>query len=108
EAPPLPGRSLVPAFAKDAAVPRDFLYCHHENNRALRVGDWKLVSKRPNTNAYALYDLSSDRSERVNLAEKEKDRAASMAHRWQEIEIKFLKLASPLPPPAKPEGKSAE
>jgi arylsulfatase len=98
ETPPLPGRSLLPAFAKDAPVPRDFLYFHHENNRALRIGDWKLVSKRPNTNDYALYDLSHDRSERVNLAEKEPERVATMARRWQEIEMEYRKLAGPLPP----------
>jgi len=93
EAPPLPGRSLVPAFARDVPVPRDFLYFHHDNNRALRIGDWKLVSKRPNTNDYALYDLSRDRSERVNLAGKEPERVAAMARRWQEIEIDFRKSA---------------
>src|SRR5262249_29747559 len=52
--PPLPGRSLVAALEKDVPIPRDFLYFHHDNNHALRMGDWKLVSKRPNTNDYAL------------------------------------------------------
>lgn len=97
EAPPLPGRSLVPAFAKDVSVPREYLYFHHENNRALRIGDWKLVSKRPDTNDYALYDLSRDRAEQVNLAAKEKERVASMAERWQQVENDFRKLAGPLP-----------
>ena len=97
DAPPLPGRSLVPAFAKDVPVPRDFLYFHHENNRALRIGDWKLVSKRPNTNDYALYNLARDRSEQVNLADREPERVTSMAQRWQEIENDFRKLAGPLP-----------
>jgi arylsulfatase len=89
EAPPLPGRSLVPTFAKDVAVARDFLYFHHENNRALRLGDWKLVSKRPNTNDYALYDLSRDRSEQVNLADKQPDRVKVMAAKWFELEQQF-------------------
>ena len=97
DAPPLPGRSLVPAFANDVPVARDFLYFHHENNRALRVGDWKLVSKRPNTNDYALYTLNNDRSEQVNLADKEPERVAVMARRWQEIEAEYRKLAGPLP-----------
>ena len=93
EAPPLPGRSLVPAFARDAPVPRDFLYFHHENNRALRIGDWKLVSKRPNTNDYALYDLGRDRGEQINRADEEQERVATMARRWQEIESEFRKLS---------------
>lgn len=95
DVPPLPGRSLARAFAKEVPVPRDYLYFHHENNRALRIGDWKLVSKRPDTNDYALYDLSRDRIEQENLAEKEKARVASMAQRWQEIETEFRKLAAP-------------
>jgi arylsulfatase len=94
EPPPFPGRSLVPALAKDAPVPRDFLYFHHENNRALLIGDWKLVSKRPNTNDYALYDLSHDRCERVNLAETNPERIASMAQHWGAIEAGFRALAT--------------
>ena len=108
EVPPLPGRSLAQAFAKDVPVPRDFLYFHHENNRALRIGDWKLVSKRPDTNDYALYNLSRDRSEQVNLANKEKERVISMANRWQEIETGFRKLAGPLTPPAVRRANSKE
>jgi arylsulfatase len=93
EAPPLPGRSLVRAFARDVSVSRDYLYFHHEHNRALRLGDWKLVSKRPLTNDYALYNLRQDRCEQVDLAEKEKKRVARMAARWQEIESEFRKGA---------------
>ncbi len=89
EAPTLPGRSLVSAFAQDVPVPRDYLYFHHENNRALRMGDWKLVSKRPNTNDYALYNLSQDRSEQVNLAGQQPDRVRDMAARWSELEKQF-------------------
>lgn len=94
ESPPFPGRSLVPALREDAPVPRDFLYFHHENNRALLIGDWKLVSKRPNTNDYALYDLNRDRCERKNLAGKDPQRVASMAQRWEAIEASFRALAT--------------
>ena len=94
EPPPFPGRSLVPALGKDASVLRDFLYFHHENNRALLISDWKLVSKRPNTNDYALYDLSHDRCERVNLARNNPERVASMAKQWEAIEAGFRALAT--------------
>jgi arylsulfatase A-like enzyme len=97
EAPPLPGRTLLPAFKRDVTVPRDYLFFHHENNKALRVGDWKLVSKRPNTNEFALYNLKKDRSEQVNLAQKEGARVESMTRQWQEIEDQFRKEAGPLP-----------
>src|SRR5438128_939134 len=42
--PPLAGRSLAPAFHRDGAAPHEFLYVNHNNNRALRVGDWKLIA----------------------------------------------------------------
>ena len=42
-----PGRSLVPAFAKDNAVTHDSLWWLHEGSKAIRVGDWKLVAASP-------------------------------------------------------------
>jgi hypothetical protein len=81
-------------LGKDAPVPRDFLYFHHENNRALLIGDRKLVSKRPNTNDYALYNLSRDRCERVNLAGKNRELLAAMAQYREAIEASFRALAT--------------
>lgn len=101
QAPPLPGRNLVPAFAQDGTIQREFLYFHHDDNRALRADHWKLVSKRPDTNDYALYDLDRDRCEQVNLAEKYPARVASMARRWQELESGFRQWAGPLSRPEK-------
>lgn len=89
DAPPLSGRSLVRALAKDVSVARDYLYFHHDHNRALRMGDWKLVSHRPNTNDYALYHLNGDRAEQKNLVAQEPERAAAMAQRWREIDAAF-------------------
>lgn len=95
ERPPFPGRSLVPALARDALVPREYLYFHHDNNRALRMGDWKLVSKRPDPEAYALFDLRQDRSEQLDLAAREPERVAAMARRWAELEAEFRRQAEP-------------
>ena len=64
--PPLPGRSLVPALARDVAVDREFLYWHHINNRAFRVGDWKLVSAGKGAKEdgpWELYNIRQDRCE---------------------------------------------
>lgn len=101
-APALPGRSLRPAFARDANIPRDYLFFHHEHNRALRIGDWKLVSKRPATNAYALYNLRRDRIEQVDVSDREPRRVAEMSRRWQELEDEFRQQAGPLPAPNRP------
>lgn len=66
EAAPLEGRSLAPAFA-DLPIQRDALFWEHEGNRAVREGDWKLVSKHEGP--WELYDLSKDRVESRDLAE---------------------------------------
>ena len=96
--PPLPGHSLTRALARDVPIPRESLYFHHENNRALVMGEWKLVSRRPDTNAYALYHLGRDRSEQVDLAAREPGRVARMAERWRLLEEGFRKEANaPLP-----------
>lgn len=101
-APPLPGRSLLPAFAKDGAVTRDCLFFHHEGNRAIRVGDYKLVSAHIDGNDWELYNLATDRGEQHNLAAAQPDRVRDMAARWQTLQDTFVKDAGPLPPQNKP------
>ena len=92
-APPLPGRSLVPAFAKDGAVTRDTLFFSHENNRALRIGDYKLVSAHIDGSEWELYNLATDRSEQHNLATAQPDRVRDMAARWQTLSDQYAKDA---------------
>jgi len=94
-APPLPGRSLVPAFERDGAVPRESLFFHHEGNRALRMGNWKLVSAREDQDAWELFDLATDRCEMVNLAPQQPDRVRQMEARWKELEAEFRRQAGP-------------
>ncbi len=100
KAPPLPGRSLAPAFARNHSVPREFLYFNHDNNHALRLGDWKLVARRPDTNTWELYDLGRDRGETVNLAAREPERARTMAAKWQAAEREFRAQAGGVFPTA--------
>ncbi|MEI6674257.1 MAG: arylsulfatase [Verrucomicrobiota bacterium] len=94
--PPFPGRSLVPAFAKDGSVTRDNLFFHHEGNRGLRVGNFKLVSAREDHNAWELYDLTNDRCEQHNLATAQPDRVLDMAARWQQLQTEFTRNAGPV------------
>jgi arylsulfatase len=65
DAAPLEGKSLVPTFA-GKPIDRGALYWEHEGNRAVRVGDWKLVAKH--RSPWELYDISKDRIESTNLA----------------------------------------
>jgi arylsulfatase A-like enzyme len=92
--PPLPGKSLTATRNADSEIVRDELYWHHEGNRALRIGDMKLVSERENKNAWELYDLSRDRSEKHDLAADRPQEVQSMAERWQQLDDQFKRQAS--------------
>ena len=67
----------------------DFLFFQHEGNRALRMGNWKLVSARENESQWELYDLGKDRSEMHDLAAQQPDRAHQMQSRWTDLETTF-------------------
>ncbi len=88
--PEAPGRSLVPAFAKDETIERDSLWWLHEENKAIRVGDWKLVAAKGD--AWALYDLKSDRAEQHDLSAKLPDKAKELAAAWQKQTDDFTAL----------------
>ena len=91
DAPQAPGRSLVPAFGKDGTVQRPDLWWLHDGHRAIRVGDWKLVS--PKGGAWELYDLKTDRTETVDLADKHPDRVRQLAVRWKQRMQEYRALA---------------
>lgn len=77
---PMEGVSLVPAFS-GRPVPRPQPLCwEHEGNRAIRSGDWKLVSKHPG--GWELYDVASDRTEMNNLAAQQPERVKAMTAQW--------------------------
>ncbi len=88
--PASPGRSLVPTFASERSEVRPALWWLHEGNRALRHGDFKIVSTKDA--AWELYDLSTDRSEEKNLAESQPNRLAEMAKEWDRLTEEFTEL----------------
>ena len=99
--PPPPGKSLVPVFTTDDSVSHDYLWWFHENHRAVRVGDWKVVSLGM-TDPWELYNLHNDRSEMHDLSTKDPEKTKELATLWQEKMDEFRKLASrDLPPGAK-------
>jgi arylsulfatase len=79
--PARPGRSLKPAFTRDGSVTRDCLWWLHEGNRAIRVGDWKLVAAKGTP--WELYHLATDRAERHNVAAEFPDRVRELEALWQ-------------------------
>lgn len=87
---PLEGKSLVPAFTNNS-INREFIFWEHEGNRAIRMGNWKLVSKTrkqkkftpADENAWELFDMEEDPSEINNLAFKFPDKVKTMAALWE-------------------------
>ena len=86
--PPFPGKSLIPAFKNDVTIDRDFLYWHHQDNRAYRVGDWKIVAPGKDE-PWELYDMAVDRAETNNLAAEHPARVAEMGKAWKAEDDRF-------------------
>jgi arylsulfatase A-like enzyme len=105
--PPSPGKSLVPVFAKDGGVSRDYLWWYHSGNRAIRVGDWKLVSTGEE-GPWELYDLRTDRSESHDLAASRPEKARELAAAWTARLEEFRVLAAKDAPPAPAKKKGAK
>ena len=74
---PMEGVSLRPAFVGQSLRRTRPLFWEHEGNRAVRSGNWKLVSTYPDD--WELYDMAADRVERNNLAARHPDIVKSLA-----------------------------
>jgi arylsulfatase len=73
---PIEGRSLVPLL-QGGTRPDTVYVWEHEGNRAIRSGNWKLVSRWPED--WELHDMSTDRLEAIDLAAAMPERVAQMA-----------------------------
>jgi arylsulfatase A-like enzyme len=87
---PLEGKSLKPAFVNQP-IKRDFIFWEHEGNRAIRVGNWKLVSRTQKNKlfsaedetAWELYDMDLDPSETKNLASAFPEKVRQLSLLWE-------------------------
>jgi arylsulfatase len=77
---PMEGVSLRPALAGRALTRTQPLFWEHEGNRAVRSGQWKLVSAYPQD--WELYDMTVDRVERQDLAATRPDLVRTLAAAW--------------------------
>ena len=78
---PMEGISLAPAFEGKSLARTQPIFWEHEGNRAIRIGEWKLVSMHPK--AWELYHIPTDRTEMHDLAAAQPDRVKAMASQWE-------------------------
>ena len=80
---------------------RDSIWWLHEGNRALRVGNWKIVAAGKG-NAWELYDLNADHTEMKDLATAEPEKLRELVAVWEkqlhEYSAQAKKDAPPEPP----------
>ncbi len=72
---PMEGRSLAPLFTGEK-IEREAIYWEHEGNRAVRMGDWKLVAEH--AKPWELYNIAQDRSEQHDLSQQDPERVKQM------------------------------
>ena len=80
---PTEGLSLVPLFKRAKWQGHDALFFEHEGNRAVRKGQWKLVSEFPE-NKWFLYDMENDRSELRDLSQKYPEKVKELTSLYEE------------------------
>jgi arylsulfatase len=80
---PTEGESFAPALRGERWQRERPLFWEHEGNRAVRDGEWKLVSKHPG--GWELYNMNEDRTELNDLAAADPDRVARMTAMYDEI-----------------------
>ena len=83
---PLAGRSLLPVLKGDKREAHPLLAWATSGSKAIRVGDWKLVTLPGKP--WELYDLSRDRTELHNLASQHPERVDEMAKQFDQWHAK--------------------
>ena len=78
---PVEGVSLRPAFGGRPLTRTRPIFWEHEGSRAVRSGNWKLVSTYPE--GWELYDIAADRVERNDLAARHPDIVRALAAEWE-------------------------
>jgi arylsulfatase len=77
---PTEGVSIRPAFEGKPLDRPSPLFWEHEGNRAVRDGNWKLVSRHGKP--WELYDVPADRAEMNDLASQHPERVREMSERY--------------------------
>ena len=92
---PMEGVSLAPAFAGKNLGRHNPIFWEHEGNKAIRKGDWKLVSKHKGKPE--LYRIPADRTELHDLSEAEPKIATELLLEWEQWAARVGVRPWPLP-----------
>lgn len=79
---PTEGISMKPLFINGSGKQHDYMYWEHQDNCAIRYGNWK-ACKKLEDKEWQLYDLNKDRAENHNLAGKHPEIVAQLAKKWE-------------------------
>ena len=92
----LEGVSFLPVLTGDnKSYQRDKpIFWEHEGNRAVRMGDWKLVRRYPGD--WELYNMSQDRTELHDLAKQERERVSQMVKLYEDWTVRCGVLEWPI------------
>ena len=78
---PLEGFSLIPAFVNGKGKEHPYMFWEHSGYSAIRKGDWKAY-KIVADSIWELYDLSTDRDEQINVADKHQELVRELNDKW--------------------------
>jgi arylsulfatase A len=94
---PLDGVSLLPVLTEGASLGPRKLFWGHNTSRAMRDGDWKLVTQSPGQKQPGLFNLKDDLAEQRDLAQQRPDRLKKMLAALDAWEQDIATDASPQP-----------
>lgn len=80
---PVEGLSLVPVLKGQERKGHEYLFFEHLNGKAVRYGDWKLVSLNAKS-SWELYNIKEDRTELNDLSAKYPELVEKMKNKWME------------------------
>jgi len=107
---PLEGESFADIFTHGDWSRQQPIYWEHEGNRAIRIGEWKLVSEIADPTApssqtvWELYNMAEDRTELNNLIDSESSRANEMIQLYNAWADRCGVLLWPIPDAPIPMG----
>ncbi|MDD4991016.1 MAG: arylsulfatase [Paludibacter sp.] len=84
---PMDSKSIAPILEGQIREQTSPIFWEHEGGRAIRLGDWKLVS--PKNAAWQLYNMATDLSETKNVAIENPDKVTELKNLWNAWAVKM-------------------